>query len=261
MSNVAAGTGDWTIAERDMIRYRIGVDGGTQVPVTNQPQLGVLTVNLVEIAGTALAGEVVAGALANNFHQFYNVTPTTSNTINDVGAGSAGGFWSAQEQSEIRQALGVAGTKSATANGNLDSVLVDTNDLVSNRTLPSASYATAASQGLAQSDLDIITGSDGVTLATAQPNYAVSTLTEAQVKQQMVDALSVDTYAEPGQETPAITNSLVIKVGYLYKQMINKNDLDGSVHRLYNAAGTVVDQQRNVVDDTITSTKGQMITG
>ena len=43
------------------------------------------------------------------------------------------------------------------------------------RTLAAASYATAAAQTTAQNDLDVLTGTDGVTLATSQPNYAPST--------------------------------------------------------------------------------------
>lgn len=40
------------------------------------------------------------------------------------------------------------------------------------RTLAAADYATAAAQTTAQNDLDILTGTDGATLATSQPNYA-----------------------------------------------------------------------------------------
>lgn len=40
------------------------------------------------------------------------------------------------------------------------------------RTIAAASYATSTAQTTAQNDLDIITGPDGVTLATAQANYA-----------------------------------------------------------------------------------------
>jgi hypothetical protein len=50
-----------------------------------------------------------------------------------------------------------------------------TNAEMEARTLPTASYGTSTAQSTAQADLDILTGSDGVTLATSQPNYAPST--------------------------------------------------------------------------------------
>jgi hypothetical protein len=43
------------------------------------------------------------------------------------------------------------------------------------RTLVAAAYATATAQTTAQNDLDIITGADGTTLATLQPNVTLAT--------------------------------------------------------------------------------------
>jgi hypothetical protein len=54
-----------------------------------------------------------------------------------------------------------------TIDANVDLILADTADIQPN-------YATSAAQTTAQNDLDIITGSDGVTLATAQGLYAPS---------------------------------------------------------------------------------------
>lgn len=71
--------------------------------------------------------------------------------------------------------------------GNLDDAITDavaapaaalaaydppTNTELEARTLAAASYATAAAQTTAQNDLDLLTGADGATLATSQPNYA-----------------------------------------------------------------------------------------
>jgi hypothetical protein len=47
------------------------------------------------------------------------------------------------------------------------------------RTLAAADYATASAQATAQADLDTLTGADGVTLATSQPNYAPATAAAA----------------------------------------------------------------------------------
>lgn len=65
--------------------------------------------------------------------------------------------------------VGAIRTELETAGGNLALILEDTGT-----TLPStlSGLATGAALTTAQSDLDAITGSDGVTLATSQPNYA-----------------------------------------------------------------------------------------
>lgn len=53
--------------------------------------------------------------------------------------------------------------------------------------------ATATALATAQADLDIITGSDGVPLATSQPNYAPSTVAALAAVDAIVDAVLVDT--------------------------------------------------------------------
>lgn len=60
------------------------------------------------------------------------------------------------------------------------------------RTLATASYATATAQTTAQNDLDIITGADGVTLATAQANYAPSQAGDAMTLTAAYDLYSAD---------------------------------------------------------------------
>lgn len=54
-----------------------------------------------------------------------------------------------------------------------------TNAEMEARTLAAAAYATAAAQATAQADLDVLAGSDGVTLATSQPHYAPATAASA----------------------------------------------------------------------------------
>jgi hypothetical protein len=62
---------------------------------------------------------------------------------------------------------------------NVDAVLVDTNELQTNQgdwvTADVSSLATSAALATAQTDLDTLTGADGATLATLQPNYAPNT--------------------------------------------------------------------------------------
>jgi hypothetical protein len=90
---------------------------------------------------------------------------------------------------------------------------------------------------------------------------ALNNLSAAQVKTQMVNALSSDTYAEPGQGTPSATIDLATKVGYLYKAFRNKLDQTSTLFELYNAAGAVVDQKATVSDDATTFTRTAIVTG
>lgn len=71
----------------------------------------------------------------------------------------------------------------ADVNAEADTALSDydgpTNAEMEARTILAASYATASALATAQADLDILTGADGVTLATAQANYAPATAAQA----------------------------------------------------------------------------------
>jgi len=85
--------------------------------------------------------------------------------------------------------------------------------------------------------------------------------TPAQVKTQAVAALNTDTYAEPGQEAPTATTTLVDKIGYLFKYLRNKITNDGTDIKVYNDAGAVVDQKSPVSEAAGTVTRGEFISG
>lgn len=85
--------------------------------------------------------------------------------------------------------------------------------------------------------------------------------TPAQVNAEVVDALNVDTYAEPGQEAPAATASLATKIGHLFKAWRNKKTQTATEFALYNDAGDTVDQKATVSDDSTTTTVGEIGSG
>ena len=85
--------------------------------------------------------------------------------------------------------------------------------------------------------------------------------TASEINAEVVDALSTDTYAEPGQGNPAATTSIAAKVGYLYKAWRNKSEQDSSEYRLYNDNESTVGQKAAVSDDSSTFTRGEMSTG
>jgi hypothetical protein len=83
----------------------------------------------------------------------------------------------------------------------------------------------------------------------------------AQVNAEVVDALSVDTYAEPGQGAPAATTSLAAKINYLFKWVRNKKTNDGSTTKFYDDAGTTVDHKQTTSSAAGTVTKGEIESG
>lgn len=87
----------------------------------------------------------------------------------------------------------------------------------------------------------------------------------AQVNAEVVDALSVDTYAEPGIGAPAATTTLVSKIGYIYKAFRNKTTQTGSTlsgtMNIYGDTGVTIHQKSVMSDDGTTFIKGEIISG
>jgi len=86
-------------------------------------------------------------------------------------------------------------------------------------------------------------------------------LTAAQVNTEVVDALNVDTYAEPGQGVPAATTSIAAKIGYLYKFLRNKTTQTSTTLSVFDDAGSTVDQKSTVSDDGTTATRNEIASG
>jgi len=121
--------------------------------------------------------------------------------------------------------------------------------------------STGLALGQMESNIVIITGVDGATLATIQGNYAVSTVTVAEVRTEMIGALTVDVYGEPPKENPPEIASLATKIGYGYKINVNRKDQDNAKFKLWNFATTVVDQETIVTGDATSATKGKLTVG
>lgn len=82
-----------------------------------------------------------------------------------------------------------------------------------------------------------------------------------QINAQVLDVMNVDTFAEPGQGTPAATASIFTKIGYLYKNWRNKKHQDATTFELLNDDAATVDQKATVSDDGTDLNKGEMGTG
>lgn len=84
---------------------------------------------------------------------------------------------------------------------------------------------------------------------------------KADVNAEVLDVLNVDTFAEPGQEAPAATNTLVKKIGYLFKFLRNKVTQDATTLSVYADDAVTVDHKATVSDDGTTYTRGEIGTG
>lgn len=89
----------------------------------------------------------------------------------------------------------------------------------------------------------------------------VSTIPLDLINAEMVDVLTVDTHAQPGQETPAATQTAIKMLSFLYKGWRNKWDQNGSVSNLYNDDAATVDQKQTTAEAAGTVTKGEITTG
>ena len=100
----------------------------------------------------------------------------------------------------------------------------------------------------------------GLTAANLDATVS-SRATPAQVNAEVVDGLATDTYAEPGQEAPAATNTIAAKLGYLFKAWRNRSTQTSTQYSLYNDDATTLAQKATVSDDATTFDKGEVGTG
>ena len=81
------------------------------------------------------------------------------------------------------------------------------------------------------------------------------------VNTEVLDVLNTDTFAEPGQEVPTSTTTLVDKISYIYKFLRNKVWTTATDIEVYNDAGAVVDQKSTISDDGTTFKRSEFGSG
>lgn len=134
------------------------------------------------------------------------------------------------------------------------------NDIVTAASL-NTDAVTEISNGIWAAASRTLTAGTNISLAKGTGVTGFNDLDAAQVNAEVVDALSVDTYAEPGQGTPAATAALAEKIGYLYKAFRNRKTQTSSTFSLYADDGTTVDQKSTVSDNGTTAERGEIVTG
>ena len=221
----------------------------------------------VEVTGTTLLTGVVtatAGITANTTGNLTgSVGSVTGLTAADVGAiktktdflpsvtaGAAGGVFIAGTNAATSITTALTTTFTGNLTGSVGSV--------ASGGIAAASFAAGAITAAAIADAAI----DNATFAADVGSTAIATnVIGIAAKKGVVDALNVDTYTEPGQEAPAVTSTLVKKIGYLYKFLRNKKTQTATTLSVFDDAGTTVDQKATVSDDATTYTHGEIGTG
>lgn len=98
-------------------------------------------------------------------------------------------------------------------------------------------------------------------VAQASTMAALNNISAADVNAEVLDVLNVDTFAEPGQEAPAATSSLVKKIGYLFKNWRNRKTATSTAINIYADDAVTVDQKITHSDDGNQYDRGEITNG
>lgn len=172
--------------------------------------------------------------------------------------------WESQSQADptgfhvnVKEVNGTAQT--ANDNGaDINEILTDTGTTIPG-TLTTINGKLDTIDDFLDTEIAAILEDTGTTLPAAIS--ALNNVSTAQVNAEVVDALNVDTYSEPGQGAPTATPTIRQMVHYLYKQWRNKSTVDDDSYDLYADDGTTVDQTATISDDDETFTRGEIGSG
>jgi len=146
-------------------------------------------------------------------------------------------------------------------------IVADTNELQTNQGnwATVTGHATEAKQDTIDTvvdgiQTDLSNGTDGLGALKALID-ALNDLDAAAINAQVLDVLNTDTFAEPGDEAPTATTTLVNKIGYLYKFLRNKVETTSTRIHVYDDAGSNKDHSSVISDDGSTFTRGEFGAG
>lgn len=88
-----------------------------------------------------------------------------------------------------------------------------------------------------------------------------SRATPAQVNEEVLDVMDVDTHGEPGQAAPPATTTIFTRIRYLYKAWRNKKESTSTENRLFNDAESTVDQKAPQSEAAGVLSVGEFISG
>lgn len=125
--------------------------------------------------------------------------------------------------------------------------------------IPQAAVDMASVNADEQQAIDL--GAASGQIMTYLDDFVSDKASPAQVATEILDALTVDTYAEPGQGAPPATASIKDKLGYVYKFLRNKHTQTATTFSVFADDTTTVDHKATVSDDGTTLTRTEIASG
>lgn len=214
---------------------------------------------------TLVAGTTFTAAATDNIAVFPPALQPTAwgRTLDVSAAGEAGIDWANIGGPTTAQNLSGTNIKTdqvvASVSGAVGSVTGAVGSVAAGG-IAASSFAAGAINAAAIA-ADAIGASELAADAVAEIQSGLSTLTAAQVNAEVVDALAVDTYAEPAQGAPAATATLATKIGFQYKSWRNRVTQTSTTYSLFNDDAVTVDHKSTLSDDGTTFVKGEIATG
>lgn len=201
-------------------------------------------------------GEITENGGDNFRGLFANSGAGSSLTLSAIATAAAIAALNDLSASEIRDAVGLTSANLDTQLGDLPTALE-----IRNAVTGGAWALSTNSSGMIRIADGTATGELSTTGGAIDQVLSLGTQAKADVNAEVVDAMNVDTYAEPGQGTPAATASLAAKLNWLYASWRNKSEQDADEWRLFGDDGTTVLAKRATSDDGTTYTPAEMTTG
>ena len=274
---------DWTPATGDV---KVSIDGGAAANIGTLPIAIVMgngaiwdfTISTGETTGKKVIVTIVDAATKavednafliktyGNAAAFYAADLTSATVLLSAGTGTGQlDFTSGVVKSNLVQILATALTETAgqiaaafkkffdkaTPTGTINSIPDVVAGGVNGLFIAGTNAATTVTTALTTTFTGNLTGTVG----------SLATQAKTDVKDQIVAALATDTYTEPGQETPAATNNLAKKIGYIFKVVTNKITQTDALLSIYNNAGSVVDQKATTTNTGTIYTRDTIVGG
>ena len=210
-----------TLAAGDV---KVSKDGGTLTNVTTLPTVvSSSAIVKLDLSSSEMNADNVtvlfSDAAGAQWCDLVINLQTAANQFDDLATASALSTVAGYVDTEVAAILAAVDTEVAAIKAKTDN-------------LPASPAAVGSAMTLAT---DAVNAAALATSAVAEIQAGLSTLTAAQVNAEVVDALSVDTYAEPGS-VPAATSSIASKVGWMFTLMRNKRVTSATQDRVRNDA-------------------------
>ena len=238
-------SGDSTAADNletatDGGSYNVGGGGVVAASVTAE-----VTANVTKLSGDATAADNAEAFFdGTGYAGTNNTIPTVTTAVNLTNAPTSGDL-TATMKTSVTTACTASTPTAAAVTGAVGSVTGAVGSVTGNV------------GGNVVGSVGSVTGLTASNLDTTVSSRA----TPAQVNTEVLDVLNVDTFAEPGQEAPAATNTLAKKIGYLFKFLRNRHTQTSTTFKVYADDATTVDQKATVSDDGTTFDRTEIATG